>query len=891
LTTTNPPNLNLTQSEWSLIPLTKRSKIASITNWQTIKYSREKLKTHDGNIGLVCGNISGGIIVFDWDFKKGFNRNENGFKEIYKLYQTKFPELSKTRICKTPNGYHFYYVIKDSELKNTSNKNGGYRDNGFVGKNKTKFTKWLEGIDTRANNGYVVIPPSIVDKKKYEWLLNYDPKEITLKEYEQINAFFIEKESQLNTMRKGFIDILTGKVNIHDLENNEHVYWKEMFHEAYCCCGLLPEDLLDGLEKFQPAFNREKTVHQINNQANRDYILNDKRLSSEKYQEYFSNIVGFEQIKKDLIESKPKKETVVIEHEPKESELYLEGYGYVFPNHDGILLEKDNKRRDLYKIFEGSIKLEKLCYETLNNNRTLLTGSFNNNIFRTLPLSDLLIKMNDSIMHGTMGKDCVKYWIHKECKKLPIYNLAYVLGFNTHWNLPILEEPNKLQILTATDKQIEAYCRAKDMIAVYDLETITTIKNLMKNFINLTKMNSIKLSIVIGWSMAAPFRHVFIDYINLFPMLCAYGNRNTGKSTVLQYFVVKFYGIYENYDGPKVLGSATRFEDVLSTSSFPIFIQEVSDIPPEIVGLVKEHLTGSSKYFRKRSARENDFNCIKSAAIAFDCNTLPEHFLDPAVNTKTTLIPFTDKETIKIDLSWGKVKNELEKYKLFSLYYNYTKDWTEKDIQIRIDKYNDEIIKIMQDELGIIEKDYPRLVQQYVVIAFGIDLFNEIFETNFDRKTIIDVLVKSRTVMMGMILNDFYAFCNEAINFDIENKNPQYLSHKLEEYESKKGRGYFFDAKNKSDFQKFILEKKPIAFSDLLIKLKDALDERQKEYITEHNTGKKRGIFIKQAFFDEQTKIEIVKENEIENKINKEDPLKYLKDIKEIKDKIKKGDL
>ena len=269
--------------------------IPSHTNWQNEKCPYENIKNHKGNRGLSTGNISNSLYVLDWDFRSGMK--EVGFTEIYKEYKKTLPHLSDTLISRTPHGYHFWYTLKDVSYPNTSQKNGGYSNTlkTFIGSNSIRFGKYLKGFDSRGDGGYVVIPPSEVDGLKYEWVNDNKPIEITDDEYREIFDFFQEKDAISHTMRKSFVDIAIGKLNPQEYKQEtglkEHVYWKEFYHEVHTCLGLLPEDLLDGLEKNNKGFDREKATKQLNNPKNINYILNNKRMSKEKYKEYFPKYI------------------------------------------------------------------------------------------------------------------------------------------------------------------------------------------------------------------------------------------------------------------------------------------------------------------------------------------------------------------------------------------------------------------------------------------------------------------------------------------------------------------------------------------------------------------------------------------------------------------------
>lgn len=90
------------------------------------------------NIGIATG---GGVLVVDIDVK-----HESKGLESIKEYGTGLPDTARV---KTPSGgYHLYYYV-GGDFKNRVNI--------------------YPGIDIRANNGYVVAPPSQIDGRCYEW--------------------------------------------------------------------------------------------------------------------------------------------------------------------------------------------------------------------------------------------------------------------------------------------------------------------------------------------------------------------------------------------------------------------------------------------------------------------------------------------------------------------------------------------------------------------------------------------------------------------------------------------------------------------------------------------------------------------------------------------------
>lgn len=103
------------------------------------------------NWGMPTGEVSG-LVVIDLDAKNG----NDGFPEWYELLSRH--GFSETREVFTPSGgMHIYYRQPEGvKLKSTA---------GEIGK----------GIDTRAEGGYVVVPPSSIDGSAYEWVCRDTP--------------------------------------------------------------------------------------------------------------------------------------------------------------------------------------------------------------------------------------------------------------------------------------------------------------------------------------------------------------------------------------------------------------------------------------------------------------------------------------------------------------------------------------------------------------------------------------------------------------------------------------------------------------------------------------------------------------------------------------------
>lgn len=105
-------------------------------------------------IALVLGKVSGNIICFDFDNMKSFELLKQFANDvIYKL-------ITETKITKTRRGYHvFFRVPEDDKIPSR------------------KFQK--SKIELRAEGNFVIIPPSVINGHKYEYINNNPISEIS----------------------------------------------------------------------------------------------------------------------------------------------------------------------------------------------------------------------------------------------------------------------------------------------------------------------------------------------------------------------------------------------------------------------------------------------------------------------------------------------------------------------------------------------------------------------------------------------------------------------------------------------------------------------------------------------------------------------------------------
>lgn len=130
-------------------PRTKNGVHDATTDIKTIKAWWTKWP--DSNIGIACGEVSGGLMVIDLDVHED---GTNGLDSISE-WERKHDKLPET-------------------VRSITGKGGAhclYRVNQWVG-NRTGV---LPGVDVRGDGGYIVAPPSIhPNGRRYEWEYDLD---------------------------------------------------------------------------------------------------------------------------------------------------------------------------------------------------------------------------------------------------------------------------------------------------------------------------------------------------------------------------------------------------------------------------------------------------------------------------------------------------------------------------------------------------------------------------------------------------------------------------------------------------------------------------------------------------------------------------------------------
>lgn len=187
-------------------PLTKHGVNDATTDFDTIE--KWWKKNPNANIGIACGQISGGLLVIDLDERAN---GVSGFDSLHE-WESEHGELPETaRTITGKGGSHILYRVD-------------HKENNRV--------DLLEGVDVRSDGGYIVAPPSIhPNGNRYEW--EYDPEEYDIRDAD-------ETVMELLSIGKKKVDVdkFTSPEKIPDGKRNDTIY--------KVACSLQAKGLGDG---------------------------------------------------------------------------------------------------------------------------------------------------------------------------------------------------------------------------------------------------------------------------------------------------------------------------------------------------------------------------------------------------------------------------------------------------------------------------------------------------------------------------------------------------------------------------------------------------------------------------------------------------------------------
>jgi len=788
------------------------------------------------------------------------------------------------------NPYYFIYRLIDSEPD--FNKNAKYikqiktkyiKEKPF-GLNSIKKQKDLliitEGITDAISLHQIhfqYLSPVTVKIKKTDiikmisYCKDYD-KVVVINDNEEFSKNNSGLEGSIHTLKvlikhniNCFIGIIPNPKKLKKIDLNDYLRPQK---DAIKKLDIIIEESVNGIEFLTNTINEKSSqddlIEILEILPKNDFITQEdvlKELAKKRnttlksirntYKQYQDNQLLKEKKEQTRIQKQKKSEREDVKKDIFERITLDKQYDIVIKK-EGVfkIIWKMSKDGDFYSIeipiLDGKLEILFKTYDNrLDNER--FTFLLNGIQYNTYTIMNMIRKFEAKIYEGTHGKDIIKKVFNHYSNKIEARKPEYIIGFNNGWKLPHLEKEKNYSIISYTDIDRIVHKNAQKCVKIYTNKEKQEIVEKLKKFITTTQTTPVKLLKFITWSIASIFRIPIIDFFKIFPIFYNYGERNVGKGSLEEFYIVHFYNIHKKLLPSKTLDSPSRLEDYLASSTFPIVITEADGINiKRTLSIIKEHASDNTDFERKRPDQTLIFRKTKTAGLCLDSNIIIETFNDPALNSKCIMNEFTKKDIPKIDFEWKKLFRELKKEKLFSFIYDTTKEWNDKTL---FDLFN-QIIEETKEKLKNyeeIERINPRILLTFQICLFGLYVWKESFGFPLEQilaigfNQLLESLILGRKIIPRDLVDQFYWFCLTAKKFEedsqeeyttkegnsffktIRGNNPKYITCKLKEH--KDGFHYAFTQDNLRDFNEYT--KTRYNLKSLSNKLEDGLDEKE----------------------------------------------------------------
>lgn len=308
--------------------------------------------------------------------------------------------------------------------------------------------------------------------------------------------------------------------------------------------------------------------------------------------------------------------------------------------------------------------------------------------------------------------------------------LTKVIGFTEKgWRLPF----NSIYLIEDNMGE-EIYNNLKKIFdKTYDFNELKT------KFIELYNLTGIKYKEnLFQWVMASPFSSVFRTYAGIMPALALHGIGEVGKTQFFEMAFCRLFGHLDNIISANTLKSDSRLEGILASSTFPVCLDEVTNAHKSIIDELKTHLTMDAKFIRKGAGQSKQFNSIekvKCTPFSITCNDPPEWFDDPYFLQRTIVFMI---DTLTKNAGWNEAKNNCIRGLLTILIYEYTKNWTYKELR--------DYVKSIPVPANLEKKKDSRPKSIYQFFGLGKKLLKDIFDIETDLKDIENIIDSTRNI-------------------------------------------------------------------------------------------------------------------------------------------------
>lgn len=624
----------------SIIPLKPRSKEPLIP-WKeyqekspTNKEIEEWFRNNNNNIAIVCGSVSRNLVVIDFDDIEKFKVFLKGVDNLKDSIRF---SIANTWWVRTGKGVHVYLRITDIDEKD------------FKQLFRTK-PRLVEGVDVKAEGGYVVAPPSIHPSgRQYEFIQGPPENEIQViypdewKEilkllgYEEKPKVQVSKESKelsendilriVNLLREAYkpgrrdliILFLTGwlrKANVsyesarkivellaeNDEEQKHRIY---VLDRTYGLKGNPPSK-----EEFRGKSGLQEILEEALGEERALEVIREIEEILGVSSPFYDSVIELLDYEKQLYAIANLRRLVIARARREGNSLrYKERISPVAPTHVVV-----------YYNPLGGITRYEVTFEGRTLRRPLVIGP--------APIEDIAarLKAEGLVYHRRLLDDVLS---------------AIIQAFIRKGRAEIKEEIEAPGFYLVEGKIISVRWEPKDIDKEELKEALKLLNDLATKWYNHVVE---RFSIVIKWGIIAPFNYIYKQKGTWIPWLYLYGSSYTGKTTLGE-IILGVWGLGSRHrKSGSSIDTVPRLGYVLSQSTFPILINEPGSAiyREDVVEVMKSAI--ESPLARGRYVRGTYTEIPSLAPLIMTSNrTLPR---DDALLRRLLVIRFTYGERI-----------------------------------------------------------------------------------------------------------------------------------------------------------------------------------------------------------------------------------------------------
>jgi len=265
------------------------------------------------------------------------------------------------------------------------------------------------------------------------------------------------------------------------------------------------------------------------------------------------------------------------------------------------------------------------------------------------------------------------------------FQIADTLGFVKKWQMP-----DNCNFVAGNDFRREVEKRLLRLCKIANAKDFDW-KRAKEWFRSLYFLTGIEhKDYIFAYHCIAPFLFALREKTKLIPFLALGGEGNTGKTAIEEFGTIKMWGQVEEMIGSDIMDKLPRVQGMFTASTFPLSIDDCSDLKPFLISLFKRYTTTPVRVKKLKPDLSLKMDAEYCTPVEMTYNDPPVLYDDPQYRQRTLVLHVGMGESNNSE--WVDCYNEILPQHIGAYIYKITKNMTYDEL---VDIYE------KQDDLGI----------------------------------------------------------------------------------------------------------------------------------------------------------------------------------------------